>query len=130
MNARFQRLPIFAKPTFPIMPGPIEINASEIKPLSDIAYKDAQGKWRAGPEAKDEYVDAGGNIQPAYAKQARGIRKRTNMIKSIMRGQDIDEATARENANTILEKLREIDADMDPQERKKRRREIWQTYGS
>lgn len=102
------------------MPGPIEIDPDVIRPQTDIAYQDEAGNWRAGPDAKG--YEPGQFVEVNYAKRATGVRKRTNMVKSIQRGAEVPEDEARERGRTILEKLE--DAETDQEER-----EIWQEHG-
>jgi len=103
------------------MAGPIELDAGHIKAKTNIAYKDAQGKWRAGPDAKSKHVDAAGNVDPAYAKKATGIRQNANMVKQIMRWNESSESQARETSQIIREKMVEADSEEE-------RRDIWKQY--
>lgn len=103
------------------MPGPIDINPDNIKPITDIAYKDKQGKWRAGPDANSKYVDSAGNVDPSYAKQATKTRRRTNLVKQIMRNNDISEQEARGDAKEMIQELEQAENDDE-------RRDIRQQY--
>lgn len=79
------------------------------------------GNWRAGPDASGyqpaQFVDVD------YAMKARGIRRRTNLVKAIQRSQEVSEAEARELTEEMLNELEGVD-DED------RREEIWKKYGS
>lgn len=103
------------------MSGAVDLDANTINPVSDIAYKDDNGNWRAGPDAKGykqgQFVDA------KYAKTATSIRRTTNLTKSIQRARDVSESEARELKNEMVEALNEA-------ETKEERRDIWQKYGS
>lgn len=100
------------------MPGPIDVNPNVVKPLSSIAYQDNNGNWHAGADSK---FDTGSFVSDTYANRARGYRKNTNFVKSIMRGRESDESEARE----IGKEIREA---MDDAESEEERRDIWKRY--
>jgi len=101
------------------MPGAIHLDADTIRPPTNIAYKDEADNWRAGPDAKG--YEKGQFVEAAYAKQARGIRKNANMVKQIMRWNDVNENQARKTSHTIREKLKDAESEDE-------RREIWKQY--
>lgn len=76
------------------MPGPIDLTPGVYRPMSHIAYKDASGRWRAGPDAKG--YDKGQYVPEEYAQKARKQRQFTNAVKQNMEKQDMSESEARE----------------------------------
>lgn len=105
------------------MPGPIDLDPDTIRPITDIAYQDSQGNWRAGPDAKG--YEKGQFVSPGYAKKARSLRRNSNMVKNIMReaneGKGVSESKAREISHEVRNKLQDADSEEE-------RREIWRQY--
>lgn len=104
------------------MPGAVDLDENTINPVSDIAYKDDAGNWRAGPDAKKGYQQ-GQFIDSDYAERATSIRRTTNLIKSIQRARDVSESEARDLKDDMVSELEDA-------ETKEERRDIWQKYGS
>jgi len=118
------------------MPGPIDIDPSTIRSKEEIAYQDADGNWRAGPQAfgygkeldsegnvKNPYPGQGEFVSADYANTARGIRRKTNLVKSIQRSKEVDESEAREAADEMIDALQDAETEEE-------RKDIWQKYGS
>lgn len=101
------------------MPGAVELDADTIKPPSNIAYQDDAGNWHAGPDYKG--ASEGSFVDPSSAKMRRSLRQNANMVKQIMRSNDVDETEARETSHTIREELRDAEGEEE-------RREIWKQY--
>lgn len=89
------------------MAGPIDLTPGLYRPMDHIAYKDTNGNWRAGPDAKG--YDKGQYVDPSYAKRARSARQNANAIKQNMDKQDMDEDEARK---WVKEKRDELDTEM------------------
>lgn len=88
------------------MPGAVDLNENDIKPVSDIARKvgyDSDGKpeWEAGPDAKG--YDVGETVPHSYARKARKIRGHVNSVKQVMRNEGISEAEARDRIKVVAQ---------------------------
>lgn len=100
------------------MPGAVKLNPNVIKPLTDIAFKDENGSWRAGPDNNQD-LKAGQFIDSGYAVKARKARANANFVKQIMRSRDVEEAEAREIGDDLLERLDEAETEADRREIRK-----------
>ena len=102
------------------MPGAVELNPNKVKPLTDIARKDENGSWRAGPDNK-KGLEPGQFISADYAEKARSSRANANFVKSIMRNKDVPESEAREIGDDLRQRLEDADSET---ERRDIRREL------
>lgn len=94
------------------MPGAVDLNPDIIKPLTDIAFKDESGQWRAGPD-NAKGLEPGQFISSDYAEKARSSRANANFVKQIMRSRDVSESEAREIGEDFLERLDEADSETE-----------------
>lgn len=85
------------------MAGPIRLNEDVIKPMTDIAFKDSNSNWHAGPDANG--YEQGSFVPEEYAQKARKQRQHTNAVKQNMRKQDLSEKEARERVNKFKKEL-------------------------
>lgn len=96
-----------------------------INPASDIAYRDKAGRLRAGPDNPLGYNKGDMVRKEDYPNMFRSLnnRKHTNLVKALMRSQELTEKEAREQTNELLDELEQA-------ETKEERADIWQKYGS
>ncbi len=126
------------------MPGAIDLSDESTKGVphyrvmkskSQYAKRNSAGQWVAGPKAKGydegEYiptktVEEGGKTmeRPAgIVGQQWSQRRRSNMVKSVMRASGVGEAEAREKTKDLLDELSEAETDQE-------RKEVWKKYAS
>lgn len=91
------------------MPGPIELDETIIRPMTDLAYQDSNGNWHAGPDAvsNGKAENIGEFVSESYAQKARKQRQHMNAVKQNMRKQDMTEKQARNWVNNKLDELKE-----------------------
>jgi len=84
--------------------------------MSDLAYQDDNGNWRAGPDAVENgHAEQVGQFVPEdYAQKARSTRQNANAVKQNMRKQDMSESEAREYVNERVDELRKERAKDEP----------------
>ena len=86
-----------------------EINASEEYSLDAIAFQDASGNWRAGPDNSRDKAP-GQFIGADYATRARNSRKYWNDVKRAYRS---DAADSVEEAREVVTEYKEMKAALD-----------------
>jgi len=104
------------------MTGPVDIDPDIRKPVTDLAYKDDDGNWHAGPDLDGH--QEGEFISESLAKNARKNRQRVNFVKSVMRNGNTEEE-AREKVNEFIEAENDLQqSGGDPAEKRRRVREL------
>lgn len=101
------------------MPGAVKLNPDIVKPVTDLAYKDSNGRWHAGPDSGK--FNQGDFVPEPYARKVRKTRRNVNLKKSIMRKQEVSEEEATEISQEFLKK-------MDEAESEEERRDIRKEY--
>lgn len=112
------------------MPGPTTYNERSYPSLSEIAYRDDSGRWRAGKSdygyQRGQFIKtrdierADGTIQNRPADdigRAYTMRQHANHVKSVMDRRDLGESEAREFINDKEQELIDaIERDAPPDE--------------
>lgn len=118
------------------MAGAVQLNPDDPLRNRQIAYKDKNGQWRAGPDAPGyqkgqfiptttesyEYEREGELVSVTRTKPAGNVgrsfhnRQRANYVRKIMRKEDMSESEAREFINERIDELEQAQREGRPKD--------------